>query len=249
MKRMSVVALLIVSLTALVFAGCTLQLEQPLQAPQAQVDADAVVDYKLNPELLFLERAQGAEVEADALAVVDVENAVDYRLNPELLFLERSQNAEVEADALAVVDVENAVDYKLNPELRFLKRAPNVEFALQELVPEAGIAPASFVVTDARPLIGEWICDEEDGQMLIRMDPDGRIYHVLGPNDAVDIGYFWFSDGEFHVVSDVDEAANVSVFHVGMEKDETGAVLRFAQCGGNCANAGGIDWLNGLTQS
>ena len=84
-------------------------------------------------------------------------------------------------------------------------------------------------------MIGEWICEEEDGQMLIRMDPDGRIIHVLGPNDAVDIGYFWFSDGAFHVISDVDGAANESVFHVGMETDETGTFLRFAQCGGNCA--------------
>ena len=215
MKRMSVVAFLIVSLAALVFSGCTLQLEQPLQAPHAQVDVDAGVDYKLNPELLFLERPQDVEFEADELAVVDVENAVDYKLNPELRFLEHTQN---------------------------------IGFAVQELAP-VGSMPASYIVTEASQLFGEWICEEEDGQMLIRMDPDGRIIHVLGPNDAVDIGYFWFSDGAFHVISDVDEADNESVFHVGMETDETGTILRFTQCGGNCANAGDIEWLNGLTQS
>jgi hypothetical protein len=213
---MSVVAFLIVSLAALVFSGCTLQLEQPLQEPEARVDVDTAVDYKLNPELLFLER---------------------------------TRNAELAADELAVVDAENAVNYELNPELRFLEHAQNVGFAVQELAPEVGGAPASFLVTEANQLIGEWICEEEDGQMLIRMDPDGRIIHVLGPNDAVDIGYFWFSDGAFHVISDVDNAANESVFHVGMETDETGTILRFVQCGGNCANAGNIEWLNGLTQS
>ena len=101
MKRMSVVTFLIVSLTALVFSGCTLQLEQPLQAPEAQVDADATVDYKLNPELLFLERTRNAGIPAEGLAVVDVENAVDYRLNPELRFLERAQNAGIAVEEFA----------------------------------------------------------------------------------------------------------------------------------------------------
>ena len=216
MKRMSVVSFLIISLTALVFSGCTLQLEQPIQAPEAKVDVEAPVDYKLNPELLFLERTRKAELAADELAVVDVEPTVDYKLNPELLFLEQVAQTEVAAQDLAI---------------------------------EIGSAPASFVVTEASHLVGEWICEEEEGHRLIRMDPDGRILRVLGPNDAVDIGYFWFSDGEFHVISDVDEAANESVFHVGMEVDETGTILRFVQCGGNCANAGDIEWLNGLTRS
>jgi hypothetical protein len=216
MKKMSVVAFLIVSLMALVFSGCTLQLEQPVRAPEAQVNADATVDYKLNPELLFLERTRDAGIPTEGLAAVDVENAVDYRLNPELRFLERAQNAGI---------------------------------AVEEFAIAVGSAPASYVVTEASQLIGEWICEEEDGQMLIRMDPDGRIIHVLGPNDAVDIGYFWFSDGAFHVISDVDNAANESVFHVGMETGETGTFLRFAQCGGNCPNAGDIEWLNGLTRS
>lgn len=145
---------------------------------------------------------------------------------------------EPEAQLDAEAAVEAAVDYRLNPELLFLERAGYATFA-----------PATVAVTEAGQLVGEWVCEEEAGQQVIRMDPDGRIFRVHGPHDAVDIGYFWFSDGEFHVVSDVDEAANESVFHVAMEANETGTVLRFAQCGGNCPNAGDIEWLNGLTRS
>ena len=203
MKRLLIVVILVASLTVLVLSGCSVQLDQPSRMPEAQVGGEGTLDYKMNPELLFLERAQDARLAAEA--------DIDYKMNPELLFLERAQDTRLAA--------------------------------------EADSAPAGTAVTEASYVVGEWICEQEDGQQLIRMDPDGRLIRVLGPNDAIEIGQFWFSDGEFHVVSDVDDAADQSVFHIVAEADETGTHLRFEQCGGNCSNAGDIEWLNGLTRS
>ena len=182
MKRLSIVVILVASLTLLVFSGCSMQLEQASQAPETEV---------------------GVAVGADG--------AIDYKMNPELLFLERAQDARLAAEDDATL--------------------------------------AGTAVTEASYLVGEWICEQEDGQQLIRMDPDGRLIRVLGPNDAIEIGQFWFSDGEFHVVSDVDDTTDESAFHLFLESDETGTHLRFAQCGGNCPDAGDIEWLNGLTRS
>ena len=208
MKRLSIAVLLVASLLMLVFSGCSMQLEQPNQEPGVGVGVDGAIDYKLNPELLVLERQQDSESAAEELMA---EGAIDYVLNPELLFLERQQTVSQMAEA----------DY----------------------------APTGIAVTGVSYVVGEWICEQEDGHQLIRMDPDGRLIRVLGPNDAVEIGQFWFSDGAFHVVSDVDNATNESAFHAFIESDESGTYLRFEQCGGNCADAGDIEWLNGLTRS
>ena len=40
---------------------------------------------------------------------------------------------------------------------------------------------------------------------------------MLAPGDAIDVGYFWFADGDFHVMSDVDGADHLSVFHAIVE--------------------------------
>ena len=179
MKQLFIALFVVASLVLLLFSGCSLQLEQLGQAPEAEVGAmvggDGVINYKLNPELLFIERQQAARMAEEELA--------------------------------------------------------------------------GMAVTDASQIVGEWICEQEDGQQLIRMDPDGRLVRVLGPGDAVEFGQFWLSDGEFHVVSDVDNAADESAFHAFVESDETGTYLRFELCGGNCPNAGDIEWLNGLTRS
>lgn len=179
MKRLSIALFVVASLVLLLFSGCSLQLEQLSQAPEPEADAmvggDDVIDYKLNPELLFIERQQAARIAEEELA--------------------------------------------------------------------------GMAVTDASQIVGEWICEQEDGQQLIRMDPDGRLVRVLGPGDAVEFGQFWLSDGELRIVSDVDDAADMSAFHAFVESDETGTYLRFEPCGGNCTNAGDIEWLNGLTRS
>ena len=185
MKRVSIVLFLVASLTLLVFSGCSMQLEQPSQTPQTETGA-----------------------------VVGGDGVIDYRLNPELLLIERQRAARMAEEELA-----------------------------------AGAELVGMAVTDASQIVGEWICEQEDGQQLIRMDPDGRIVRVLGPDDAVEFGQFWFSDGEFHIVSDVDDAVDMSAFHAFVESDETGTYLRFELCGGNCPNAGDIEWVNGLTRS
>ena len=187
MKRLSISLFVVASLMLLLFSGCSLQLEQPSQAPEAETGA-----------------------------VVGGDGVIDYRLNPELLLIERQRTARM---------------------------------AEEELAAGAGSELAGMAVPDASQIVGEWICEQEDGQQLIRMDPDGRIVRVLGPDDAVEFGQFWFSDGEIHVVSDVDDAADMSAFHAFVESDETGTTLRFELCGGNCPNAGDIEWLNGLTRS
>ena len=139
----------------------------------------------------------------------------------------------------AQVSPEEAIDFDLNPELKFLVRTTDAELAASDL-------SATNFATGADIVVGEWICEQEDGPQMIRLEPDGRIVRVLGAGDAIDIGAFWFSDGEFHVVSDVDEAALESVFRVVVETVDEGTYLHFEPCGGNCANACDIEWQNGL---
>lgn len=128
-----------------------------------------------------------------------------------------------------------------------LLEAPQDELAPAAPVAETGELPAIYVATNADYVAGEWVCDQADGHQVIRLELDGRISRVLGPEDAIDIGYFWFKNDEFHVMSDVDGAAHESVFHVIVETDATGTHLRLEQCGGNCPNAAEIEWLEGLT--
>lgn len=134
-----------------------------------------------------------------------------------------------------------AVDLALNPELRVL---------LDEVQPGmmAENLAEIFFATNANYVVGEWHCAEKDGHGVIRMDADGRIYRVLGPTDAVDIGFFWFSEGEFHIMSDVDQAAHESIFNAYVETTSDGTFLRLEQCGGDCPDAAGIEWLHGLTR-
>jgi hypothetical protein len=146
----------------------------------------------------------------------------------------------------AQVAVEPTPDFVLNPELRFLLPRSEARFETEDLMVGAGHTPAETVATRTENVAGEWMCEQEEGQQLIRLDPDGRISRLVGVDDAVDIGYFWFSDDELHIISDVDRAANESVFHVVMEVEDGETFLRFEQCGGNCANAANIDWLAGL---
>ena len=114
---------------------------------------------------------------------------------------------------------------------------------------DAGDLGEIFIATNRDYVVGEWECAQAGGTGLIRLDPDGRIIRILGANDMADIGYFWFSDGDFHVMSDVDGADHLSVFHAIIEASGDGVFMRLQQCGGDCPNAANIEWLSGLERT
>ena len=106
--------------------------------------------------------------------------------------------------------------------------------------------PAFFVATNPSYMTGTWTCGEGDQSKLIRFDPDGVFYQVMGPNDAIPVGHFWFSDGEFHVVSDRDEMNAEGVFEVTAVVDQGETYLTFKSCGGNSIHVDEIDWEAGM---
>jgi len=143
-----------------------------------------------------------------------------------------------------------------------LLEAPEAQAPPEDIVaPREGVVSASAPATDAGDLgeifsatnrdyvVGEWQCEHADGTGLIRLDPDGRIIRVLEPGDTVDVGYFWFADGDFHVMSDVDGANHESIFHAIVEASGDGVFMRLEQCGGDCPNAANIEWLSGLERT
>ena len=138
------------------------------------------------------------------------------------------------------------VDYKLNPELRDLQQWADARLTLPEPANDAGAMPNFLIASSADSVMGDWMCEQEGETITIRLEQDGAISRVFAPEDVIDIGYFWFSGDEFHVVSDVDQANHLSVFHVVVETGTDGTFLRLEQCGGDCPNAAGVEWLNGL---
>lgn len=129
-----------------------------------------------------------------------------------------------------------------------LLEAPQGTMPLEEVPGAAGDLGEIFLATDASYVVGEWICDQKSGEGIIRLDPDGRIIRMIETGDTVDIGYFWFADGDFHVMSDVDSANHESVFRAIVEASGDGVFLRLEQCGGDCPDAANINWLSGLEQ-
>jgi len=258
MTRMSAVAVMAVFLLSLGLAGCTIQPVQSIRPPEVQVDSAEPVDYTLNPELRFLLETPVAERAVDATeridfvrnpelrfllqtpsaeAVGEASEPIDYALNPELRFL-----LETPATS-AAVDATESIDYALNPELRFLQERPAATASAR-----VGSLPAVYSATGIDSVAGEWLFESEGGQEIIRLARDGTISRLVDSSEAVDLGEYWFSDGEFHVVGAGGTEVEESVFHVVVEADQDGTRLRFELCGGNCADAASVEWLHGLTQ-
>ena len=121
------------------------------------------------------------------------------------------------------------------------------QMAMDETLTAEGISmPDVFLATSPSYLAGTWSCGEGDGAKLIRFDPDGTYHKVLGPNDSIPIGYFWFTDGEFHVTSAVDSANMEGAFQVMAVVEGGETYLTFKPCGGNCETVNDIDWEAGM---
>ena len=163
------------------------------------------------------------------------EYALDLTLNPELRrFFDAPQASKVQ------MTEEYALDLTLNPELRRFFDAP------QAKQPMALSEPAQILMaTSANAIAGEWICDLAGQPSVIRMNTNGRIVRV-SEAETVYVSVFWFSDGELHIMSSAEQADDESVFHATMETTDDGTFLNLEQCGGNCADAAGIQWLQGL---
>ena len=108
--------------------------------------------------------------------------------------------------------------------------------------------PAVFMATALEYMAGTWMCEQDGEAKLIRFDNDGVYYEIRGANDAVAVGNFWFSDGELHVISNVDEAILEGVFQAIIEMEGDAAQLKLESCGGNCLTVAGIQWEEGFTR-
>jgi hypothetical protein len=237
MKRMTAVALVVLVLVGMALAGCAVEL---IEAPMEEESAATAPGYATQTELRYLDRVfLDGSMEQPGMAM-----APDLAMNPELRFLDRAFiDGSMEQAGMAM-----APDLATNPELRFLDRVYMAGFVSDEIVLDAGAMPALFFVTTPEHLAGTWSCAMTGCEQRILMELDGTISRVLGPNDTVEIGYFWFSDGAFHVVGEFDDTAAESAFHVFAETEGDVTFLRLKQCGGNCADAAGIEWLQGLNR-
>ena len=167
----------------------------------------------------------------------------DFAMNPELRILFQ----EPDSQPMAEVPV-SELDFAMNPELRVLFEETAVQSVAETPFDNVGDMSAVFFANSASYVAGEWLCEQDDGTALIRIDPDGRIMRILPTNDAVDVGTFWFSDREFHVVSAEGDTSLESVFNVTVEVEGDHIFMRLEPCGGNCTDAAGIQWLQGLTR-
>jgi hypothetical protein len=118
--------------------------------------------------------------------------------------------------------------------------------AEESMMAEEASMPAVFLPTSPSYIAGTWQCGQGETAKVIRFDVDGTYHQVLGPNDSIPVGLFWFTGNEFHVVSDRDQANLEGVFEIFAMTEDGETYLSFTPCGGNCTTVDDIDWEAGM---